>query len=450
MSTQNETVLPFSDVLDSTDQSLSGAGLDWLDSLREQGHARYAEMGLPTVKLEDWKYTNLQPVAETPYRPVSEADGACSVDDVPSILPESTSGNRVVFVNGQARPDLSNLKDLPEGVRFEPLSHIMQSDPAWLESHLGKRADDAGRAMLALNVAAMNCGYVLHVGRGVVLDTPIEVVFIGGLADAPVAYFPRNLIIMEEASQAEIIVHHAGAGTGAYFSNSVSEISVAQSAVLRVRHIQQDAREATNISASYVDVARDGVYESFGLSIGGRLSRHETRMSLSGRGAACKIDGAYLLRGSEHCDNTLTVDHLVPDTTSDEMFKGVLDDQSRAVFQGKVIVHRDAQRSDGKMLNKTMLMSDTAEIDSKPELEIYADDVKCAHGATSGQVDKTALFYLRSRGIPEAQARNLLIRSFLGEVTERIANETVREAIIDKIVQWLPAACYRQEEWREE
>jgi Fe-S cluster assembly protein SufD len=230
----------------------------------------------------------------------------------------------------------------------------------------------------------------------------------------------------------------------------VNEVSLGSASRLRVFGVQEDNLEATNVAATYVNVARDARFSNFNLSLGGRMSRHETRVALLGQGADCKLDGAYLMRGREHCDNTLHIDHLVPDTTSDVMFKGVLDDESRAVFQGKIVVHRDAQRTDGQMNNKTMLLSDSAEVNTKPELEIYADDVKCSHGAASGHVDEDALFYMRSRGIPDALARNLLIQSFLGQVLERINVEPIRDALVEKATQWLPAACYRQQEWIEE
>jgi Fe-S cluster assembly protein SufD len=180
------------------------------------------------------------------------------------------------------------------------------------------------------------------------------------------------------------------------------------------------------------------------------LSRNEVLVRLEGPGAHAAVNGGYLMRGNEHCDNTTVIEHLAPNTTSREIFKGVLDDQSRAVFQGRIVVHKDAQKTDGHQLCKTLLLSSGAEIDAKPELEIYADDVKCSHGATTGQIDETALFYLRSRGIPEALARNLLVQSFLGEALEEVLQEDVREALFSKILHWLPAGCFLSNEWREE
>ena len=284
----------------------------------------------------------------------------------------------------------------------------------------------------------MRDGYVLHVGKNTAVAAPIEVVFVGGVSDDPIAVFTRNVIAMDEGSEAQLVIHRCSAGDAPSFSNNVTSVSLGQNAKISVTTLQEENDTATTFSSTHVNAVRDSVFQSLALSAGGQLSRTEQHVELNGEGAHCQLDGTYLVRGSSHCDHTTRVDHLVPNTTSNEMFKGVLDDAARAVFQGKIIVHPDAQHTDGRMLNKTMLLSDKAEIDSKPELEIYADDVKCAHGATSGQIDETALFYLQSRGIPEAKARNLLVQSFLGEVIERIDNETLREAITEKIVSWLP------------
>ena len=305
------------------------------------------------------------------------------------------------------------------------------------------------QAFLALNTALMDSGFVLRVHRGVVVEEPIEIVFVGGLTDSPVSYFPRNLIVLEEGSRATVVKSYAGLGGGAYFANAATEVLVGDGAVLRHYKVQAETRDATHLATTHVRVGRDAVYEGFGLTMGGRLSRNEMDVRLEGEGGECRLSGAFLMRGSEHCDNTTTIEHVVPHTACREVFKGVLDDQSRAVFQGRIVVHRNAQGTDGQQLCKALLLSRGAEMDAKPELEIYADDVKCSHGATTGQIDEAALFYLRSRGVPEALARNLLIRSFLEEAFEQISSTDVRAAFMDRVVHWLPAACYLQEEWRD-
>lgn len=447
----NENPAPFLALLGNA--GFPGGEPEWLKGVRKGGSERYAVLGLPHVKLEEWKYTNLQPLGEIAYRAVSAADGDVTIDAIPglgavSLGAESKNGARLVLVNGCYRADLSDTTSLPEGVRLEPLDEALRTNPDWLEQNLGRMADGDTRALVALNNAAFDTGYVLHVSKGVAVEAPIEIVCMGGYMDDAVISFPRNLIVMDEGAEARVVVSHVGSAIGEYLSNGVTEITVAQSAVLRLTTLQEDSMAAAHLSTTFVSLERDGVFESFTLSMGGRMTRNDSHVTLDGSGAECRLDGAYLMRGRQHCDNTTLVEHRVPNTSSDEMFKGVLDDEARAVFQGKIVVERDAQKTDGQMLNKTMLLSNQAEIDTKPELEIYADDVKCAHGAASGQIDETALFYLRSRGIPEAQARNLLIQSFMGQVVDRIADDTLRTLVIDKIVNWLPAACYRQEEWR--
>ena len=447
MNTITENSPPFLTLLENA--GFADGDPDWLKTVRTDGSERYIALGFPHVKLEEWKYTNLQPLGKIAYRTVNAKDGDVVIDAIPGLGKDSSGGARLVLVNGCYRADLSDTSGLPEGVRLEPLDETLRNAPDWLEQHLGNTADDS-RALVALNAAALNTGYVLHVDKGVVVEVPMEIVSMGGYVGEAVACFPRNLVVMGEGAEASVVLSHVGSAVGEYLNNSVTEISVAQNATLRVSIMQEDAMEAANLSTTFVSVARDGVFESFTLSMGGRMTRNDTHVTLDGSGAECRLDGAYLMRGRQHCDNTTRVEHRVPNTRSDEMFKGVLDDEARAVFQGKIVVERDAQKTDGQMLNKTMLLSDQAEIDTKPELEIYADDVKCSHGAASGQIDETALFYLRSRGIPEAQARNLLIQSFMGQVVERIADEKLRDVVIGKIIHWLPATCYRQEEWRAE
>lgn len=429
-----------------TARILPGSDIPWLQERRATGRDRFDALGLPTPKLENWKYTRLRPLDDTQYAPVSDADGQVDVSQIPSI---GNAQAKLVFVNGRLRDDLSDLSDLPNGVRFCSIDAALQSDTDWVHEQLGRIAGDADEAMVSLNEAMLDSGFVLHVPKGVVLTRPLEVVYIGGLTDRAVAYFPRNLIVIDEGAQATLIKHHDGRGIGGYFANAVTEISVSAAAIFKHYKVQAESIYATHVTTTYADVSRDATYESFALSIGGLLSRSDIKINLSGQGAHAAVNGAYLMRGKEHCDNTSLIDMSVPNTTCKQVYKGVLDDESRAVFQGKIHVAKDAQKADGRMLCKTLLLTNDAEIDVKPELEIYADDVQCAHGATTGQLDHTALFYLRSRGIPEALARNMLVQSFLGDALEEITDETVRSALSDRIVRWLPAHCYLAEEWKE-
>ena len=337
---------------------------------------------------------------------------------------------------------------MPRGVSVEPLSRALDGDSGWIADHLGRVAGETLQSFLALNTALMDSGVVLRVARGIAVERPIEIVFVSGLTDRPIMVSPRNLILIEEGASATVVIHHVGLGAGAYFVNGATEVDVRDGGALRHYTVEAESIDATNLATTHVRVGRDAHYESFGLAVGGRLSRSEVSIRLAASGASCKLNGAYLMRGAEHCDNTTVIEHLAPHTSSREVFKGVLDDESRAVFQGRIVVHKGAQKSDGHQVSKALLLSAGAEIDQKPELEIYADDVKCSHGAAAGQLDAAQLFYLRSRGIPEALARNLLVQAFLAEAVEEVSVEAVRDAMMDKVVHWLPAQCYLHEQWR--
>lgn len=427
---------------------LPGAELPWLVAKRTAGMDRLVSIGLPTPKTESWKYTRLPAFSETDFRPARWEDGQVRVGGVDELLADNVQTTRLVYVNGLIRPELSRLDNLPNGVSVEPFAQALERDPAFVEAHMGTREAEYDQGFSALNEAMMESGTVFRVAKGVVVEDPIEIVYLNGGTDAPISRHPRNLFVLEAGSQATLVKRHAGISTGAYFNNAVTEIEIGDGAILKHYTVQADCLEAIHLSAVNVSVGRDATYETFNLAIGGRLSRTETRVRLEGRGGHCNLSGAYLMKAREHCDNTTIIHHLVPDTTAREVFKGVLNDEARGVFQGKLVVHKDAQRTDGHQMSRALLLSDRAEMDAKPELEIYADDVKCSHGSTTGQIDETALFYLRSRGIPEALARNLLIQSFIAEALEEISDVRVREAMAQQVIHWLPAQCYFAEEWK--
>lgn len=442
-------IQPYVDEFGTARSRLPGAQLPWLDALRETGIEQFSAIGLPTIKTESWKYTRFPNMEGTDFRLAAWEDGQVNINAVPKLFANSDEAIRLVYVNGFIRPELSHLGRLPKGVSLEPLAQVLETDPDFIKAHLSDPDYGYDQGFSALNAAMMESGTVFRVAKGVVVTQPIEIIYLNGGTEAPIVRHPRNLFVLEDGSQATLIKHHAGIATGAYFNNAVTEIVVGDGAILRHYTIQADCLEALHLSAINVRVGRDATYETFNLAIGGRLSRTETRVRLEGRGGHCNLSGAYLMKAREHCDNTTIIDHLVPDTTAREVFKGVLNDEARGVFQGKLIVHKDAQRTDGYQMSRALLLSNRAEMDAKPELEIYADDVKCSHGSTTGQIDENALFYLRSRGIPDALARNLLIQSFISEALEEISDERVREAMAKQVIHWLPAQCYFAEEWKQ-
>jgi Fe-S cluster assembly protein SufD len=418
---------------------LPGADLGWLTELRESGINQFRRHGLPTPRMEAWKYTNLRALQKVTFAapPAVSTQRPVGFDRAPSLLPSGEHVRRLVLTEGRFNPELSSIGDLPPGVTLEPLAQAIRRDPGGLQSYLGRIAHPVGQPMLALNTALMEDGAVLRVGRGAVLSEPVEVLHLGGLSDQAVAYHPRLLVLLEADSRAVLVEHFLGLGEQAYFANAATEIRVAEGARLDHIKVQGEGAEATHLASCHVWLDRQATFISFSLALGAQLSRNEVHVRLEGEGARCRVNGAYLMRGKQHCDNTTLIEHLKPDTSCREVFKGVLDDQSRGVFQGRIVVHRGADKTDGHQLCKTLLLSDRAEIDVKPELEIYADDVKCSHGATVGDIDEQALFYLRSRGIPEARARSLLIQAFLDEALDEVGIPALHEALLSRVAAWL-------------
>jgi len=425
---------------------LPGAGLPWLRELREDGIARFAKLGLPGAKVEAWKYTRLRPLERTAF---TSATAAAQVDleKLPALLPQGAVGHRVIFVNGRLRQCLALLADPPEGVELGGLADALRQDPEALAAELGRdgnrEAAPDGQPLFALNTAMMQDGLVLRVKRGASVALPIEVIYVGAPGNEPLAFHPRNLIVLEPGARATVVEHHVGLGAGAYFANAGTDIRVEDGAQLHHYKIQDEGPDAVHIATTHVELAPDALYDGFVLIKGARLSRHEVAVRLTGPGAQCHLNGAYMVRGEQHCDITTTIDHLAPQTSCREVFKGVIDDKARAVFQGRITVHPDAQQSNGHQLSKALLLSDRAEIDTKPELEIFADDVKCSHGATVGDLDRDALFYLRARGIPEATARDILIEAFLAETINNIAAEGLCPALMSSVGHWLGSATRR-------
>jgi Fe-S cluster assembly protein SufD len=421
---------------------LPGARLRWLDDLRERGAAAFTASGLPTRKLEAWKYTDLRAVERTAFVLAGAYSDRSPVDQVPTLFKIDDVAARLVFVDGRFRPELSRYDRLPAGVVLEDLATALRDRPAVLEAHFdeangGQPNALAARPLLALNTAYMDDGFVLLVPRGVVVEAPIEIVTLGGLAEVSIAHHPRSLIDVEDGGAATVVEHTVGGGEGATFTNSALDVRVGPRGLLRHYRVQADGPAAFGVASVRVTVAEDAGYEAFSLATGGRISRLDARVTLDGRGARCGLSGAFLMRGKQHCDNTTVIEHRVPGTSCREVFKGVLDGQARGVFQGRIVVHRDAQKTDGHQSCKTLLLTDTAEIDAKPELEIYADDVKCSHGATAGQLNADALFYLRCRGIDEATARRLLIEAFVAGAFDEVSWMPMRTIFADLVEAWM-------------
>ena len=416
---------------------LPGRSLPWLEALRAQGLERFVEAGLPTIRDETWKFTNLRALARDVFPLAPGRENGIAPEGLASYLPEGLDCHRLIFVNGRLRPDLSDIGDLPAGVRLTGLAALLDDDPELAEEHLAGTI--TGDSPVALNAAFMTDGAVLIMERGVALDRPVHLLYLAAPEDAPAVSHPRNLIIAGPGSSATLIESYAGLADRPYWTNVVTDIVAEQDAAIRHVKLQTEGTGAFHLAATRARLARGAVYDSFVAQTGARLARNEIAASLDGAGIDCRLAGAYLARGKQHLDNTTVVDHAMPNSTSHEHYKGVIDDDAHGVFQGKIIVRADAQKTDAHQLNKNLLLSENAQADTKPELEINADDVKCSHGAAIGELDEDALFYMRARGIEDAEAKRMLVRAFIGEIVDTVSPAPLRAHLERAVTAWLAA-----------
>ena len=407
---------------------------DWLATLRAEARVLIAE-GLPSPRVEAWKYTNLLPLAERRFAVVGDAPR----DVAPGALARADLGRsayRLVFVNGRFEPALSELGALPKGAALVSLADALVADPAALAGKIGRSGAVRNHVLAAYSTAFFADGALIRLDAGVVLDRPVHLVFIGAAGASSLAFHPRLIVEAGAGSQLTLVESHIGEA-GAYWANPVSEIAVGEGALVRHAKLQDETMAAHHLALVDVSVAKNGRYESTVLALGAALSRHEIVVRLEGEYAEARLDGGYLIGGKQHCDNTTLIEHLVPRGTCREVYKGVLDGESRGAFQGTIIVHKGAVKTDANQLSRALMLSKGAEADAKPELEIYADDVKCSHGASAGALDPVQMFYLRSRGIDEDAARALLVEGFIGETIEGIADEAVHGYFAGRIARWL-------------
>lgn len=413
-----------------------GAGCAWLDDLRDRAMQQFVETGFPTIRNEAWKYTDLRRLARVSFNAAPEVPARLPRSALAPLLVEGAS-HRIVFVDGRLAPALSSFDNLSKGVRVTPLAQLLAEDPALLEPHLGRIAPpEAPGGLVALNTALMEDGAVLTLEDGAVVEEPVQLINLSS-GQGSFAVHPRLLVVAGANSVVTLIESFAAAGSGVDFVNAVSEIDVGPGARVRHLRLQEESAAAFHIGLVRVRLERDAGYDGFVLGAGARLSRTEIRATLAGRGAECTLDGITLVRGRQHADITTDIEHASGYAQSRQVFKAVLDDQARSVFQGRVFVAEDAQRTDAHQTNRNMVLSRGAQADSKPELIIHADDVKCSHGATVGDLDRDALFYLRARGVDEATARALLIEGFVRELIDAVPGEALRARIDRTLSAWL-------------
>jgi Fe-S cluster assembly protein SufD len=408
---------------------LAAAGVGWVKKLRDSAAASFAEHGLPSTRDEDWKYTNVKPIAKRQFRPAGSSDEGVNAAAVAGCAIEGLSCHRAVFVNGYFSPPLSDLSALPPGVVLDSLARTLAERPQDLSAALGRVMPAESHGFTSLNTAYLTDGAYLRVPEGVVVEHPIDLLFINTAIDPAPVVQPRNLIVMEPSSSASVLERYVGVGNGSYLTNAVTELSVRANASIEHYKLQEESVQAYHVGGLFINLERDARVTSHNVAVGGAIARTDLRAVLAAEGAHCEMNGLYLGNGRQHLDNHTQIDHARPRCTSDEYYKGVLDDRARAVFHGRIVVQQDAQQTDAQQQNRNLLLSPDAEIDTKPQLEIYADDVKCSHGATVGQLDSDSLFYLRSRAIDERTARLLLTYAFANDVIGRCALKPVRERL---------------------
>ena len=403
----------------------------WIKELRQSGIASFASLGFPTTKNEEWKYTNVEPVVSRPFGLANGEVRSLAAANVLSNAFVEVSAPRLVFLNGVYSPALSSIGDLPNGVRFTALSKLLKSSDAAPLSQMGRHANHRRNAFVALNTAFMAEGAVVMIPAGCRWPQPIYVVYASGANERPVVSHPRTLIMLGAGSEVSIVESYVSVNGGMYFSNAVTELIGEPDASAHHYRLQREGADAFHMGTLAASLGRGCHLTAHAITLSGALVRNDVHVSLDGEGAECVLNGLYLGADKQHIDNSTEIEHAKPRARSLELYKGILDGASHGVFNGKIIVHKDAQKSDARQTNKNLLLSGDAVVNTKPQLEIYADDVKCSHGSTIGQLDPDALFYLRSRGLGPDEARSLLSFAFASDIVGRIKVTPLRQRLDD-------------------
>lgn len=397
-----------------------------MEAIRQDAARRFAELGFPTTRDEEWRFTNVSSIAKTQFSPAPSHWNAPEEAQLDESLSPSEGGLRLVFINGRYSPELSAQK-LPQGIRATPLREANGA----VKAHLARYAAYQDRAFVALNTAHFDEGACIEIPKGAVVEEPIHLVFLMTGGDVPVISHPRSLVVIGPDSQATVVESYLGRGAK-YFTNAVTEIVAGDHSVVDHYKLQEEDERSFHVATLQVQIGRDANFSTHSISLGGGLVRNDINAVLA-EGAGATVNGLYLASGSQHVDNHTAIDHARPHGTSHELYKGILGGTSAAVFSGKIIVRPGAQKTDAKQTNKNLVLSEDATINTKPELQIHADDVRCTHGATIGQLDQEAIFYLQSRGIAPEQARDLLTYAFARDIIDRVKIGPLR-ARLEKIV----------------
>jgi Fe-S cluster assembly protein SufD len=407
----------------------------WVFPLRKAGIARFAELGFPTLKQEDWRFTNVSPIAKLPFKPVFEASGdGLTRQALANFTFGSLPGPRLVFVNGHYVAELSSPAEPQSGLVIGSLAAALSTHSDLVQKHLARHAQSEDNPFTALNTAFFQDGAFIHVPAGRTIEQPIHLLFVSTAKETGATSHPRNLIVAEKGSRLTVLESYVSTGEAPYFTNAVTELAAGENSVVEHCKYQDESASAFHMAAIHAHLGRSANLAAHSIATGARLSRNNIRTVLAGEGVECVLNGLYLTNGDQLADHHMVVEHAQPHCNSHEYYNGILDGRSKGVFHGRILVRQLAQKTDAKQTNKNLLLSEDATADTKPQLEIYADDVKCTHGATIGQLNEESIFYLRARGIGQETARRMLIHAFAGEIIERIRHRPAREEL-DQVIR---------------
>ena len=433
---KNETGRALSDSFAIARDRLPGTGN--AAEARRAAFEAYERTGLPNRRIEDWKYTDLRALMREVLPLAPAPDTAALAKAASAVKLQTVAGvRRLVLVDGVFAPKLSDLGGLEQGLGIRTLREVLEAGDAVLQAQLF--SFDSANPMVALNSAMMTDGLVIEIANGAVLKQPLQIVHVASGA-APAAMFTRSMLRLgKDAGVTMVESYIAADGAKAYQAHDSLVVAIGDNSRLDHVRLVEDVREAVNISSALVTLGAHAHFNTFGMVSGAGVSRYQATIAFAGEGSKVETNGVNLLNGRQHADTTLFMDHAVPNCSSREIFRAVVDDSGHSVFQGRIVVRPHAQKTDAKMMTRALLLSDDAEADNKPELEIFADDVTCGHGATTGALDESLLFYLRARGLSEKEAQALLIQAFVGEAIESVVNDDLRELAITAAQRWLEA-----------
>jgi len=416
------------------DKAGARAHPSWIYPIRKAGIARFAELGFPTLRDEDWRFTNVAPIAKLPFEPLLDpTDHGLKAADLAQFNFMQIQATRLVFVDGFFAPSLSSSVSQAKGAYIGSLAAALGEEHSALEKHLTRYARTEKNTFTALNNAFFSDGAFIYLPEGTPLETPVHLLFVSTGRHRGATSFPRNLIVAEKNSRLTLIESYVGLQKSVYFTNAVTEFVLGDNAMVEHCKFQEECLTAFHMAALHATLGRSANFVSHSIAMGSQLSRNNIHTALDGPGVECVLNGLYLTRDQQLADHWMFVEHAQPHCNSHEYFNGILDGNSKGVFHGRIFVHQLAQKTDAKQTNKNLLLSDSATVDTKPQLEIYADDVKCTHGATVGQLNDEAIFYLRTRGVGSETARRMLIHAFAGEIIERVRFRRLRDEL-DSVV----------------